>query len=588
MPIEGCSALRDRFRAITTIAMTAVMGWTLLGAAPAAAVANPLKVVIIVGPTGSQTASYRSTGNSIAAAAEAAGAEVTKVYSPRATWAKVRDAVEGANVVVYLGHGNGYPNPYSSGTEWIDRVNGWGLNRSTTGGDSDDWSKHMVYCGQKALVGTLTGSDGAAQWKYCGGAKGTQGIHPAADWVMIYNKACYAPGASEGWDVKATESVAFQRVRNYSYPALKVDGGAYFATDMYQGGQQLVSLVLTHRDWTFGAIAEAANGYDLSAQRRMEHPDLPGRQVWIQRTGNGMGSDYWFAYAGDPSLTPSGAMGVYVPPAPPQVTAVSPADGATAAGVGDSLTATFDQAVVGANSTSFTVRDAFGLTVPGSVSYSASTRTARFTPTSPLEAGLTYAATLTKSIKSGLGARLARFSWSFTVQGPVSASTTLFDEPQQLVLEPGTNTRYLFTRDGVLRGEQTATLGVQAAVSTSILRTLPNQSGRWFYIGEGTWDHYWVRESSAVHLAASGAAAPDGEQSFSPAASVRIKRGTHTGYTFDGGVMTAFKTMTLTAGRLAGASELRSLPGQTGLWFHMTSGNWSGRWLRASDVVYLE
>ena len=61
---------------------------------------------------------------------------------------------------------------------------------------------------------------------------------------MIYNKACYAPGAGEGWDVKATESVAFQRVRNYSYPALKAGAGAYFATDMYQGGQQLVDLVL--------------------------------------------------------------------------------------------------------------------------------------------------------------------------------------------------------------------------------------------------------------------------------------------------------------------------------------------------------
>jgi hypothetical protein len=586
MPAEGSFALRDRVRAIAAVAMTTVLGWTLLGVGPAVA-ADPLKVVIIVGPTGSLTDSYRATGNSIAAAAAAAGAEVVKVYSPRATWARVRTAVEGANVVVYLGHGNGYPSPYSS-TEWTDRVNGWGLNRTTSGGDSDDWSKHMVYCGQKALVGTLTSADGAAQWQYCGGAKGTQGIHPAASWVMIYNKACYTPGASEGWDVKATQSVAFQRVRNYSYPALKVDGGAYFATDMYQGAQQLVSLVLTHRDWTFGAITEAANGYDLSAQRRMEHPDLPGREVWIQRTANSMGTDYWFAYAGNPSLTPSGAMGVYVPPPPPQVTAVSPGAGVTDAATTASLSATFDQPVSGVSSASFLVRDGFGLTVPGTVSYTASTRTATFLPATPLDAGLPYTASLTKSIKSGLGARLSRYSWSFTVQGPPSASITLFAEPQQLVLEPGTNTRYLFTRDGALRGEQTATLASEELVSTTIQRTLPNQSGRWFYIDAGTWAHYWVRDSSAVHLAdATGAAAP-GDEAFSPAASVRIKRGTHTGYTFDGGVLTAYRTVTLTAGRLADASELRSLPGQAGLWFHMTSGNWIGRWLRVSDVVYLE
>ena len=41
---------------------------------------------------------------------------------------RVRTAVAGANVVVYLGHGNGSPSPYSS-SEWPDRHNGWGLNR---------------------------------------------------------------------------------------------------------------------------------------------------------------------------------------------------------------------------------------------------------------------------------------------------------------------------------------------------------------------------------------------------------------------------------------------------------------------------
>ncbi|HEY7525705.1 MAG TPA: Ig-like domain-containing protein [Candidatus Limnocylindria bacterium] len=577
----------DRLRAIATAALTVALSWTLLGATPAAA-ADPLKVVIIVGPTGSLTASYRSAGNAIAEVAVAAGAEVVKVYSPRATWARVRQAVEGANVVIYLGHGNGYPSPYSS-TEWTDRVNGWGLNRTTTGGDSDDWSKHMVYCGQKALVGTLTSADGAAQWKYCGGARGTQGIHPAASWVMIYNRACYTPGASEGWDVKATQSVAFKRVSNYSYPALKVGGGAYFATDMYRGAEGLVDLVLAHRDWTFGAIAEAAPGYDLAAQSRMEHPDLPGRQLWIQRTENGMGTDYWYAYAGDPNLTPSGAMGVYVPPPAPQVTAVSPAAGTSDATTDTALTAAFDLPVTGVNAASFLVRDAFGLTMSGVVSYSAATRTATFTPSTPLEAGLPYTASLTKGIRSRLGARLARYSWSFSVAGPTGAAVTLYDEPQALVLEPGTNTRYLFTRDGVLRGEQTATLLDAAQVTTSIRRTLPNQSGTWFYVDAGTWAHYWLRESSAVHLAdAVAAATTGGEDAFSPAAPVRIKRGTHTGYAFDGGTMTAHKTLTLTGGRRAYAGELRSLPGQTGLWFHITAGSWSGRWLRASDVVYLE
>jgi hypothetical protein len=581
---EGTHALRDRLRTVAISVLTLAMSWTLLGVAPAVA-ADPLKVVIIVGPTGGLTSMYKDIGNDIAAAALAAkpDAQVVKVYSPRATWSRVRNAVAGANVVVYLGHGNGYPSPYST-TEWTDRVNGWGLNKTTTGGSTE---KNLVYCGEKALLGTLTSNDGATQWAKCGGKANLPGVHPAENFVMIYSNACYAPGAGEGGKPKATESVAFERVRNFSYPALKIGAGAYFATDMWHGAEQLVTNVLAHRSWTFGVIAEAANGYSLAAQRRMAHPDLSGRQVWIQRTTTTMGTDYWLAYAGNPSLTPSGAMGVYVPPPAPVVTAVSPASAALNVSATTKVTAKFSQPVTGVSTSSFRLRDVYGLTVPGGVAYSSSTRTATFTPAKPLEAGLTYRASLTKSIKSTLGVRLSRVSWSFGVQGPVSSSTTLFGQPQDLVLEPGTNTRYLFTRDGSMRGEKTATLATPATVSTTILRSLPNQSGRWFYVSDGTWSRYWLRESSAVHLADAGADASSDEQSFSSGDEVRVKLGTHTGYSFDAGKMTGYKTTTLPTGRLATASELRSLPGQTGLWFHMSSGAWKGRWLRASDVVFL-
>ena len=80
--------------------------------APAAA-AGP-KVAIIVGPTGSITDAFRSRANQVAAAAVAAGATVAKAYSPRATWPRVLEAVRGASIIVYFGHGNGHPSPYSS------------------------------------------------------------------------------------------------------------------------------------------------------------------------------------------------------------------------------------------------------------------------------------------------------------------------------------------------------------------------------------------------------------------------------------------------------------------------------------------
>lgn len=561
------------------------MAWAVVGATPAAAV-DPLKVVIIVGPTGAQTDGYRSTGNSIANTAEAAGADVVKVYSPRATWARVRNAVAGANIVVYLGHGNGYPSPYSN-SEWTDRVNGWGLNRTTTHGDSDNWSTTMVYCGEKALLGTLTASDGSGQWNYCGGKTNTDGIAPAANWVMIYNKACYTPGASEGWDTKATQSVAFQRVRNYSYPALKKGAGAYFATDMYQGGQQLVDLVLRNRDMTFGDIAEAANGFELGAQRRFDHSDLPGRQVWIQRTSTGMGTDYWLAYAGNPNMTPSGEMGVYVPPAPPVVTGRSPAPGAVDVAPETTVQVTFDQPVAGVSTGSFKVADIYGLRVPGTVSYHGPSRTARFTPAAPLESGMEYRVSLTSGIRSSLGARMRSTSYRFTVAGSLPTSVTAYSPAAELALGAGTNTGYQFSVNGGMVASKHATLAAPLAASTTMRRTIANQGGTWLYVASGAWKGYWLRESSAATLAGATVTSEPDPQVFSPARKVAIRKGTHTGYKFSSdGAMTAAKTATVSF-REASTTEMRSLPGQTGMWFRVTSGTWSGHWLRASSVVRL-
>ena len=214
----------NRIRIALIASLTAIS--LLMAAAPVGAVVTPQKVVIIVGPTGALTDNYRTRGDSIAVAASAAGASVVKVYSPNATWANVKAAVNGANIVIYLGHGNGFPNPYGT-TELTDRHNGWGLNRTTTNGDGDNWGSTMAYCGEKVLRGLLTSSDDSARLLYCGGTA-NDGITPAPNWVMIYSNACYAPGASEGSDTPATESKAFQRVRNYSFPSLSVGGGAYF------------------------------------------------------------------------------------------------------------------------------------------------------------------------------------------------------------------------------------------------------------------------------------------------------------------------------------------------------------------------
>lgn len=303
-----------RLRAVVVAFAVASTG--LLGVAPVAtpspavAVVAP-KVAIIVGPVGSLTNNYRSGANQVAAAATAAGATVVKAYSPNATWANVKSAVEGANVVVYFGHGNGYPNPYSSG-ENIDRVNGWGLNRTTTNGDSDNWSTTMAYCGEQALLGNLTSSSDSVRKTYCGGTA-NDGINPAPGFTMVYAQAHYTPGFGERYnqsDPLTTLSEAQQRVRHYSYPILAL-GGTYIAT-AYGDADEIVERVLTSPNTPYGELFAQGEGYSPDTLTEMSHPDISGAEVWVQRTSLGPNMhfgepDYWYAFAGDPSRAPGGA-----------------------------------------------------------------------------------------------------------------------------------------------------------------------------------------------------------------------------------------------------------------------------------------
>jgi len=290
-----------------SLAAAAIPAPTIPAAVAAAATSSPVKVVIIVGPVGSLTDNYRARGNRVADAALAAGATVVKVYSPKATWARVLDAVRGANIIVYFGHGNGYPNPYS-GTEQKDRDNGWGLNRTTTHGDRDDWSRTLVYCGEKALLGHIGSTDGAAQRQYCRGGP----IRPAAGFVMIYGQAHYTPGFGERYtksDPKTTYYQARQHVRNYSYPVLKLGASAYYAS-AYGDAHALVARLLAHPRATYGWSFRQGRGYDADALRTSAHPDLNAR-IWIQKTiiqgFHFSQPDYWYAFAGHPRETPAQA-----------------------------------------------------------------------------------------------------------------------------------------------------------------------------------------------------------------------------------------------------------------------------------------
>ena len=194
------SKLFTGLRALVLAAL--VVGLMGIVATPVASAATTqLKVVIVVGPTGSGTARNIADAKQLAAQARSYGALVVEVYSPRATFYHVRQAAVGANVLIYMGHGSGWPSPYKP---WNAATkDGMGLNATNYHGDLN-----VKYYGETLLK------------KY---------IHLARNSVVLLRGLCYSAGNSEPGKVDPTASVGRRRVDNYSAGFLRTGARAVFA-----------------------------------------------------------------------------------------------------------------------------------------------------------------------------------------------------------------------------------------------------------------------------------------------------------------------------------------------------------------------
>jgi hypothetical protein len=188
-----------RILGLAMLATSLAVGGLAFDTQPAAAAGK--KVVIVVGPVGKHTASYKNAANDMANTARNLGANVVKVYSPNATWARVKSAARGAHVFIYLGHGNGWPSPYKP---FQTRTkNGVGVNSAANRGNNN----HKYY-GERFMASEL-------------------GL--ARNAVVILMRLCYASGNSEPGRANPTKSVAIQRVDNYGAGFLRGGASAVFA-----------------------------------------------------------------------------------------------------------------------------------------------------------------------------------------------------------------------------------------------------------------------------------------------------------------------------------------------------------------------
>ncbi len=169
-----------------------------VGAVAPVAAASPVpKVVIIVGPAGAATDGYRAQARAAAAIARKYTPDVTEIYSPNATWPAVKAALQGASLVVYMGHGNGWPSPYRDAL-YRPTQDGFGLNPRAGGNDDTH--------------------------QYFGESQVAASIDLAKNAVVLLHHLCYASGNSEPQLPEGTLDQAKQRVDNFA--AGFIDAGA--------------------------------------------------------------------------------------------------------------------------------------------------------------------------------------------------------------------------------------------------------------------------------------------------------------------------------------------------------------------------
>ncbi|MFL5712790.1 MAG: hypothetical protein ACJ77W_13030 [Chloroflexota bacterium] len=233
------------------LAIAIALAGALGVANPGPASAAGIKVVVIVGPVGSSTSTYITSAKRYAAQARSYGATVVEIYSPNATWSRVKAAAQGAKVIIYLGHGNGSPSPYGAFSKYTK--DGFGLNAAAFRGNSNT--------------------------KYYGEYYVRTAIKLAPNAVVILNRLCYASGNSEWGRPNPTKTVAKQRVDNFGAGFLRAGARAVFAEGITSASYILSGLFRSTR--SMGSIFTSSSNFVGAYDFKFASSRTPGYTAWM-------------------------------------------------------------------------------------------------------------------------------------------------------------------------------------------------------------------------------------------------------------------------------------------------------------------
>jgi flagellar hook assembly protein FlgD len=308
-PVDPELELRQTVAALT-LTLLAGFGALAPGAvAPVAAAGFGPRIVLIVGATHGATASYRSDADAVYAEAIKYTSNVVKVYSPNATWSAVKAAVAGAQIVVYMGHGNGWPSPYTYDPLFTTK-DGFGLNATAGNGDYNN-----KYYGEPSIA--------------------SLGLAPNA--VVILSHLCYASGNSEPGNAEPSLSVAKQRADNYASAFLRAGARAVIAEGHAAPQSYIRALFTTHQTLDqMWRTAPSFNGHAFS----FASVRSPGYTV--EMDPDNVSSGYWRSLTGKLDLFTDDAVGA--PPTSSDPSSLVVPGNASVAVDGAALFATADTA----------------------------------------------------------------------------------------------------------------------------------------------------------------------------------------------------------------------------------------------------
>jgi len=245
---------------LALILTSSALNW-VTEAHAAGAEPGPKKAVIVSGPVHSVTERYKAYAQAIADAAEAQGMDVKRILYPNATKARVKKHANGADLFVYVGHGNGWPSPFPPFQERTK--NGLGLN-------PDDPAKRTTY--NVVYKG--------ADWLRAN-------IELAPNAVVILSHLSYASGnASSGMPIP-TRDIAVERIDNFANGFLSIGARVVWALG-WQPGADIVN-ALFEEDATMDAVfmtryrsgVNPLNGWIGDAPGYYPSVRIPGATVHI-------------------------------------------------------------------------------------------------------------------------------------------------------------------------------------------------------------------------------------------------------------------------------------------------------------------